>query len=205
MSATELDQLLERMPAIAEAVQRFKSDAIQVQVFDALVGAFQSAAHAPTSDSKKTKTPEPPADGKGDTGGDPASAQGARRTASRKVGTGTAKSKQSFSIDKTLDLHAGSQNFKDFAVAKQPKNVMEKALVAVYWLTRVLDSADAATLDRVYTCFKHMAWPIPSDLANTTQQAGAKGWLDSRKRDDLRVVVGGENHIEHEMPAEAKS
>jgi hypothetical protein len=115
------------------------------------------------------------------------------------------KVKQSFSLDKTLDLvNGGSPSFKEFWESKKPKSDVEKCLVSVYWLTRQTLKPIPATIEQVYTCFKAANWAVPSGLANTLAKAGTKGWLDTRKRDDLKVVVQGENHIEHEMPAKAK-
>ncbi|MDU0315643.1 hypothetical protein RKE38_18235 [Phycicoccus sp. M110.8] len=214
MAQAELDQLLERMPAIAEAVEKFTSEAIQSQVLEALIGAFKVGARsgdgevgddgfesgdshesqADTGTTTERAAAVPAANGTG--------TSAPKRTARK---SGGSRAKQSFSLDKDLDMvRGGSKSLKDFVGEKQPKTVLDKVLISVYWLTRILEGDQPATLDRVYTCFKHMEWPIPSDLANTAQQAGVKGWLDSRKRDDIKVVIGGENRVEHELPAEPK-
>lgn len=192
------------MPAIAAAVETFTSESIQSQALEALINAFQSGNKA---DGKRTEAETPPEpereqeQGSGDGTGTGAAVT-PQRTPRKASST---KQKQSFSLDKDLDLvRGGPKSLKDFVAEKQPTTVLDKVLIAVYWLTRVREGDKPATLEGVYTCFKHMEWPIPSDLANTTQQAGAKGWLDSRKRDDLKVVIGGENRVEHEMPPEPK-
>jgi hypothetical protein len=124
------------------------------------------------------------------------------KNASVRKASATGKAKQTFAWDKALDLAGnGSQTFKMVATQKAPSNALEKCLVAVYWLTRLSDSSVPATIDQVYTCFKHMDWRVPANLANSLQKAGSKGWLDTQKREDLRVVVQGENYFEHEMPA----
>lgn len=116
------------------------------------------------------------------------------------------KVKQSFSIDKTLDLVGGgvTYSFKQFVEEKKPTNMVEKCLISVYWLAKETKARTPATVDQVYTCFKDAGWVVPNDLVNTLQQAGTKGWLDTKKRDDMKVVVGGENHVEHDMPAKPK-
>lgn len=218
MAQAELDQLLERMPAIAEAVEKFTSEAIQSQVLEALIGAFQAGARpdgdevgADGSEVRVRDNEDISSDAAANTERDAAlsaadgtsTSTGTSKRAARKAGG--SRSKHSFSIDKDLDMvRGGSKSLKDFIGEKQPKTAPEKVLVCVYWLTRILEGDRPATLDRVYTCFKHMEWPIPSDLANTAQQAGVKGWLDSRKRDDIKVVIGGENRVEHDLPAGAK-
>lgn len=198
MATTQLDGLLARMPEIAEAVERFKSDAIQARVLDALLDAFGVASggggdrHPTPADMSAGGSGSSDVTGKSD---------GAKKTVAKKAASKGLKGKQVFTIDKDLDLARGAaQSFKDFAESKKPTTAVEKALVAVYWLTRVREDGPA-TVDQVYTCFKGAAWAIPSDLVNTIQQAGTKGWLDSKKRDDLKVVVGGENYVEHSMPA----
>jgi hypothetical protein len=101
------------------------------------------------------------------------------KTAAKKTGS-TSKAKQIFSLSKDLDLDgAGSPKFREFSDEKVPGNDY---------------------IDHVYTCFKYMSWRVPADLVNTVQKAGSKGWLDTRNRDDLKVVVMGENYVEHEMP-----
>lgn len=202
MPDRQLDGLLKRMPEIAEAVGRFKSDAIQARVLEALLSAYSSETPAQNGsgvavtpsheeaagprDALAVDTSEAPSKGKKASSGKPSS----RRP----------KIKRSFTIDKDLDLvHGASQSLKDFSDSKSPSTVLEKVLVSVYWLTRVREGG-TANIDQLYTCFKHMSWALPSDLVNTVQQAGTRGWIDSKKRDDLRVVVSGENHVEYSMP-----
>lgn len=203
MSEIELDALLERMPQIADVLGKFTSESIQSEVFRALMHAFYGApAHAANEDSNgvgETGTSE-----EDQTGSAPPIKQTAKKTPVKK--STAAKAKQTLSIDKTLDLvNGGSESFKTFVEEKKPANNHEKCLVSVYWLTRVASAPMPATLDRVYTCFKEAGWKVPSDLVNALQQAGTKGWLDTKKRDDLKVVVGGENHLEHDMPAKPKA
>ena len=201
MSATELDELLDRMPQIAAAVEKFTSESIQSEVFPALMRAFgitgetSGDAHGSGTDERVT------ARAKG--GSETVHSAPAKNVPAKKASG--AKVKQSFSQDKTLDLvNGGSPSFKEFWESKKPKSAIEKCLVSVYWLTRQTHNTVPATIEQVYTCFKAANWAVPSDLANTLAQAGTKGWLDTKKRDDLKVVVQGENHVEHEMPAKAK-
>lgn len=201
MPDRQLDGLLKRMPEIAEAVGRFESDAIQARVLEALLSAYSSETPA-RNGSGTADTSPPEAAGSGD--GPPVDASEApsevKKASYKKPGSRSPKSKQSFTIDKDLDLVRGaSQSLKDFSDSKSPSTVLEKVLVSVYWLTRVREGG-TASIDQLYTCFKHMSWALPSDFVNTVQQAGTEGWLDSKKCDDLKVVVSGENHVEHSMP-----
>ena len=56
------------------------------------------------------------------------------------------------------------------------------------------------TADHIYTAFKGLAWRVPSDLVNTLQQAGSKGWLDTANSADIKVTPMGENLVEHDLP-----
>ncbi len=114
----------------------------------------------------------------------------------------SAGKKQSFNFDKSIDFYSKSGpsglNFAEFSAAHPPKNTIHKAVVAVYWLAKEL-GLDATSVEHVYTAFKTANWVVPSDLVNTLQQAGTKNYLDSKKRDDLRLTTHGENLIEHEL------
>jgi hypothetical protein len=63
---------------------------------------------------------------------------------------------------------------------------------------------DAVTVGHVYTFFKELNWPTPSDLVNTLQQAGTEGWLDTADAEDLKVTTRGENLIDHQLLTEKK-
>ena len=199
MSEADLDALLDRMPKIAAAVGQFASESIQSEVFQALMRAFGNIGD-PRALAELEVLPEQPTNVSPRVETEPATKKTAGR---RSVGT---KTKQSFSIDKELDLvKGGSQPFTEFAESKKPTSQQEKCLVSVYWLTHLSHSKKLVTLEQVYTCFKHAGWAVPANLPNALAQAGSKGWLDSKNRNDLKLVVQGENHIEHSMPAQPKS
>ena len=196
MSATELDELLARMPAIAAAVGKFSSENVQMKVFDTLMHTFGADTLADGAGvTEHEDEGAPPVKG----------ARGAikkvKKVQAVRKSPG-AKAKRTYTFDKNLDLvRGGTKSFKAFVSEKQPSSLLEKGLVCVYWLTKLAKASAPATVDQVYTCFKHMEWPVPPNLANTLAQAGTKGWLDTSKGDDLHVVIAGENHVEHEMPA----
>jgi hypothetical protein len=60
-------------------------------------------------------------------------------------------------------------------------------------------------LSAVYTFFKTLGWPVPSDLRNTLQQAGTKGWLDTKDSEDIKLTAMGENLVEHTLPLKPKA
>jgi hypothetical protein len=200
VSVSDLDELLDRMPQIAKTVELFSSEVLQSEAFGALIAAFGRPS-PDTSGIESDSNHNDDADGKTPNSDTPDATPAAKKTAAAKKSSGS-KPKASFTIDKELDLvGGGSQSFKDFHESKKPKSVVEKCLISVYWLTRIATSGKPATVDQVYTCFKDASWAVPSDLVNTLQQAGTKGWLDSKKREDLKVVVPGENYVELQMPA----
>ncbi|TCC52136.1 hypothetical protein E0H73_40070 [Kribbella pittospori] len=205
MSAAELDELLDRMPQIAEVVEKFSSESVQSEVFRALMSAFGVASgpsgEADADPGALAVDPLPPSGAAGAKSVQSAAGP-AQKSPTKKASGG--KVKQTFTMDKTLDLvNGGTPPFKEFSESKKPASVVE-CLVSVYWLSRLTKVPAPVTVDQVYTCFKVAGWAVPTDLVNTLQQAGTKGWLDTRKRDDLKVVVQGENHVEHEMPATPK-
>jgi hypothetical protein len=117
------------------------------------------------------------------------------------------KGKKSKVIPKqVMDLNlspSGKQSGKAFADAKAPTNVKQKCVVAIYYLRDTV-GLPAVTADHVFTFFKNVGWPAPTDLINTLQQAGSAGWLDSANSEDLKITPIGENLIEHELSTAQK-
>jgi len=93
----------------------------------------------------------------------------------------------------------GKQSLKDFVDLKKPSSMLEKCVVASYYFFRICD-LNPVTADHIYTAFKGLAWRVPSDLVNTLQQAGSKGWLDTANSADIKVTPMGENLVEHDLP-----
>jgi hypothetical protein len=110
------------------------------------------------------------------------------------------KGKSVMALDKSLNLSpSGKQSAADFANEKAPANVKQKCVVAVYYLREVVELSPI-TASSVYTFFKELSWPVPSDLKNTLQQAGTEGWLDTADSEDIKLTHGGENLVEHKLP-----
>jgi hypothetical protein len=106
---------------------------------------------------------------------------------------------------KDLNLRPkGSQAFADFVADKQPSSDHEKKLVAVYYLTNVLEM-EGVTVDHVYSCYKEMNWKIAPDLdASLRMTASKKAWLDTGDMSSIRVAIPGENHVEQDLPKGSK-
>jgi hypothetical protein len=97
------------------------------------------------------------------------------------------------------------QSLDAFVLSKKPQSLYEKCTLSVYYLKNEL-SLSSISVSHVYTCFKHMKWKLPSDIANTlSYTASHYGWLDTSNKQDLRVTAIGENLIEHDLPRKKKS
>lgn len=133
-----------------------------------------------------------------------ASANGAKGTAPKAVGhqksTTGKKVKAVMKVLKDLDLRPKDKETASvFVGKKQPGNNKQKCVVAIYYMGHVLELAEI-TSAHVYTFFKELNWPLPSNLMNTMHQAGTDGWLDTSNASDLKVTTRGENLVEHDLP-----
>jgi hypothetical protein len=114
------------------------------------------------------------------------------------------KTKTIISMDKSLNLSPqGKSSAVQFATQKAPASVTQKCVVAVYYLRETIE-LEKVSVQAVFTFFKHLGWPIPTDLKNTLQQAGSAGWLDTADGQDIKLTSLGENLVEHSLPAKAK-
>jgi hypothetical protein len=113
--------------------------------------------------------------------------------------------KTSRTMLKDLNLKpSGTKSFKDFAAEKKPGSNLEKCVVAVYYVERIIKKGPVSA-DHVFTCFKAEGWRVPSDLDNTLQYvASQKAWIDTRDMSDIKVTTHGENLIEHDLPKAEK-
>jgi hypothetical protein len=109
-------------------------------------------------------------------------------------------------LDKNLNLRPkGVMSFKDFAAQKNPRNLNERNLVAVFYLERVA-AVGKVTSNQVYTCFKEAGWRLPAYPRNALQvTASTKAWLNTSDANDITVTPAGENVVDHDLPAPPKS
>ncbi len=132
----------------------------------------------------------------------------ARRTARTASGNSKAKAKRAHvpTFNKQLNLKPDDKPHIDaFAGERKPKSNAEKCVVAVYYLSRVLEKTPADT-DSVYSCFKVMGWKPPADLANALQwTASQRGWLDTSDMAGIEVTPLGEYFVEQELAGRVKS
>lgn len=128
-----------------------------------------------------------------------------RRQPTKNVKTGDGKPSKTrkpvvLKILKELNLKPqGKKSFSDFVGEKSPVNLLEKCTISVYYFSEI-QGIKEVTVSHVYTAFKTMQWRLPSDLANTLQQAGTKGWLDTGVATAITVTHMGENLVEQDLP-----
>lgn len=197
----EFDDLLGEIPKIAEAVNRFDSEAVQAEVFDALLRAWAGEAAQPAKErkskpvnKKKSRSKE-----KNET---EASTQGTEPTSGKKTSGKKKKrkrSKRSYSIVAELDLRPDEEeSFKEFIGKRTFSTHLDKVVLATYYLEKVL-RLSPVSVDHVFTVFRTEGWKLPSNLQNTVSKTGVKDWIDSSSFDDLQVLPPGLNYVEHDL------
>lgn len=127
-----------------------------------------------------------------------AKSKGRRRTGVK------GKKKETLSMIKELNLNPdGGPTVASFVSEKQPSNLKEKIVAAVYYLS-VHAHAEEVTIDHIYSIFKTLGWRLPTNLPNMVHQAGAQGWLDTSDRHNIKLSMIGENFVEHDLPRVGK-
>jgi len=186
---------IEAMKAIAERMEKL-SDAERGRVL-----GWATSKYGTSSLATPPASPAAPVAHSGAV----ASAKGNASPASPSKSKTSRKAKSIITMDKSLNLSpSGKISAMQFATGKAPQNANQKCVVAVYYLRDIIE-IDAISVSAVYTFFKTLAWPVPSDLKNTLQQAGTKGWLDTKDSEDIRLTSMGENLVEHSLPPKAKT
>ena len=198
--ATQLDDLLGRMPAIAKAVSAFP-EAVQQSAFDALMAAATGAtAPAPAPDGGGGGTVAPK---RRRSGTRPRKAEPTAESANAKPRRAGGPSQPK--IVKELDLRPkGKTSFADFVKAKNPRNNHDKHAVAIYYLSNEAGLSTVSS-DDVFTAWRDAAWKLPPDfLASLRLTASKKRFLDTSNSEALRLLNTGVNRVEHDLPVHKK-
>lgn len=189
MGALRLDELLTKMDAIADAVNKFSSESVQQLAFTALM---QSAGVTTATNVGNRKSDDDMAKGEGDEPvKQPKGSSGKRSKAVKKVITPA----------KDIDLRPqGKMSFRDFVAEKQPTNNDERNVVAVHYLIDVIEMQSIG-LPQILACYRDATWKLPSDIANALQiTASAKGWVDSSDSSNILLTSSGRNTVEFDLP-----
>ena len=196
-----LEELLEAMPRIAEAVNRFDSPEVQSAAFDALMRAtlgdepLQARTPKGTHQTESGAQPAPSESPQ-------ASPSSSKRASPKKLGRKGRVA--SIPLDKSLSFKPGGKaSLYDFIKEKNPKTQQEKTIVFVYWLKEVAECKKVG-VSQVCTCYREMGWEAPSNPANQLSKlAKDKKWLDSSDTSDIELNHPGTQFVEHQLPAES--
>ncbi len=201
-----MDALLERMDAIANAVNSFTSEAVQQEALSALIAAFEGRSHG-------NKSPHPPAPEKPQPYTEPDQPEeappnankGAKPKSSKPKNTGRG-STNDWKMVKDLNLHPSSKpSFADFIEGKKPSSNEDRYAVVVYYLSEIL-GVSAVTIHQVGTIFRlTKSWKEPTNLASGLRVASSrKGTIDTRNYEDIKITPAGRNFVDHDLPSKPK-
>ncbi len=181
---TSDDQLKSWLQDAADLVKDLPAH-LQPEAFNRAFETLSGQSSAPPKAGKQKKAPKK-------TSRTTPSEKGSSRRRSRTGGPSRLKD---------LNLRPeGTQSLADFVAEKGPKSDHERKLLAVYYLTRILE-IDDVSVDHVYSCFKEMNWKVPTDLAAGLRlTASKKAWIDTSDMSSIRVAIPGENFVEQDMP-----
>jgi hypothetical protein len=191
---SDVDALKEVNEALGKIDSEGQARVLNWMVTKYLGGPIQQPTRDPAIDGERSSPPNRESTQAPPTNPKPKSAK-------NKTGK---KAKPVYKQLKDLNLKpAGKTSAVDFVEEKKPSNLLQKCVVALYYLVNTLE-LEAVTTDHIYTFYKFMQWPVPSDLVNTLQQTGTKGWLDTANSSDIKITHMGDNLVEHELPIAAK-
>ena len=125
-----------------------------------------------------------------------------KKRAAKKI---SGKAKVILKVLKDVNFHPkGKPSATDFAQEKQPPSLIQKCVVATYYM-REICAISEISVSHVNTFFKAVKWKVPSDLPNTLSQAGSAGWLDTVDQEKIKITSTGENLVEHDLPKKQTS
>jgi hypothetical protein len=181
------------MGAIADAVNAFKSDAVQQAAFSALIDA------AVGTGAKSNSTAENGEDGF--EASQPKSTRNAKGKGSIKKG---AIPRGQWTFNRSLNLRpTGKKPFVDFVEEKQPKSNEDRYALAVYYLSEIA-AHTTVTISDIGSVFRLMpSWREPKQLdAGLRMASSRKGTLDTSNLEDIKLTPHGRNYVEHDLPSQ---
>jgi hypothetical protein len=193
------EDLLARMPAIAEAVNKFSSESVQRLALEGLLRSFtgDGGDYSPKrSRGGKTTGRTAKAKATGELDAESGKGKSVKTTKKRAVPV---------SLVPNLNLQPKDKiSFRDFAATKAPKSNDERNTVAVYWLIHEA-GLSGITPSHVYSVYKDVKWKVPPDLPTSMQiTASTKRWLNTGDSKDIKLDIRGENLVEQELPRTPK-
>ena len=173
---------------IADVLKKYP-ESIQPQVFEILTKYFVEGVSVGKTEPKTKQTEIKSSDKKNET------------VKPKSNGKATAKSKESVSLIKDLDLRPkGETSFKDFYAEKQPSSAMDFNTVAIYYLKEVCQ-IDSVTPSHIYTCYKEVGKRPPEAFSQSLRDTASKnGHIDTSKINDIKIALRGKTFVEHDLP-----
>lgn len=102
----------------------------------------------------------------------------------------------SYTLVTDLDLHPkGKTSLKDFLSTYKPKKGPETLLLVVHYLQKILSRTDI-DVNAIYTCYRNIPLKVPNIRQALSNIHTRNGWINTSDYSDLKLTVGGENHIE---------
>lgn len=102
---------------------------------------------------------------------------------------------------KDLNLQpSGKKSLKDFYTGKAPGSNIEKNVVFVYYLEKILEITNI-TISHVFTCYREVNLPLPVNLRQSLVDTSSSryGYLNGIMK-DLKISVQGDNFVQFNLP-----
>lgn len=202
MAEADLDALLKRMPEIAEAINRFTSEAIQHEALVAMLRAFSGTAIVDPPKATKSEAQTlleennaPETTPKSNVG-----------VTDNKAKRKRASSGSGFSMIKGLDLNPkGKKSFSEFIADKQVTANLDKITLITYYLAEIKEEPEISS-DMIGTTFRMTpGWPEPGNLIQAIRDTShRKGAIDTSSFKDIKLTPQGRNFVEITLPAKQK-
>lgn len=109
--------------------------------------------------------------------------------------------RESYSLIKDLDLSKKEDaiSLKEYYSQKRHKSAMENNVIFVYYLQKIRGAQDISP-NHIYTCYKDVGTRFPGALRQSlVDTAARKGWIDTRKINNILITTLGENAVEHDL------
>jgi len=109
------------------------------------------------------------------------------------------------SLVKDLNLKPkDKKSLNDFYQEKNPRSNIENNVVFVYYMEKILNIL-GITLDHIYSCYKEIGLKTPLNLRQSIADTASNryGYLDASDMQNIKIIVRGDNLIEHDLPKKA--
>jgi hypothetical protein len=195
MKTQPFENILNKIPEIAKAVNEFNDPELQKRAFDALMraaglmGETEPHQTPPAPDERETTKPG-----------------SAKQNKKEKKGRVAATAKR-WSGDKyqivDVDLHPkGKASLKDFYNEKAPRTDPERYITILYYLISHAGVADVE-VNHIYTAFKQLGLKVPNIRKGLNNTRGRHAWVTFSAKGPVSLTRIGENVVEHDLPRQA--